>query len=334
MRHKSILENSRLWYDTVWFNFLAHSPSTIIWKPSEITSKEDLGNGLLFPSFVPTENCNLLFDFFYKTGLQRNSKGKKKPGWEQGSQTPSKSFSSKLRESHSWLLPHLPPDGHGFRLLLPSPPSSGLDNSSRCNNTNTWTGQPVERACFLVEGFKWYPRSQCLMDIAAQGHRTTRNLLTQQAGTAFWPRYLVNAATLSHLGLDSEHRKSTWGAGPGCSRVPNKNTVFSCSPVSHYPPPSKMSPVVPTLSPQKHPWQKEQTEQQLGRSPQPFTFRLPPGDTKQGSDHWKPPPSDKWRWVSHSTPALTFREATRNPFVLARRAEDNVCLHIFHNSAG
>lgn len=64
----------------VWhcmIQLLGTLPSTIIWKPSEITSKEDLGNGLLFPSFLPRENCNLLFDLFYKTGLQRNSKGKK-----------------------------------------------------------------------------------------------------------------------------------------------------------------------------------------------------------------------------------------------------------------
>lgn len=127
--------------DTVWFNFLAHSPSTIIWKPSEITSKEVLGNGLPFPSFLPTENCNLLFDFFYKTGLQRNSKGKK----------------ACLKTRQPAMQLELPIHAGGISQLAAATSPCGwprlpsalaitsilwLDNSNRCSNTSTRTGQP------------------------------------------------------------------------------------------------------------------------------------------------------------------------------------------------
>lgn len=39
---------------------------------------------------------------------------------------------------------------------------------------------------------------------------------------------MVNTVKTSHSGLDTDYRKNIWGVGLGCTRLLNKNTVFSC----------------------------------------------------------------------------------------------------------
>lgn len=104
---------ARVWHCRNDSTFLAHFPPTIIWKPCEITFKEDLHMGHLFPSFLPTENSNLLFYFYYKTGLQKKQKTKKTSKEKQSllentvARHPAWASQPSLRESHSRPLPRL-----------------------------------------------------------------------------------------------------------------------------------------------------------------------------------------------------------------------------------
>lgn len=199
---------------------------------SEITSKEDLGNALLFPSFLPAENCNLLFDFLYKTGLQRNSKEKK----------------ACLKTSQPDIQQELLIQAWGNLTAGCCHISLRIAMASVCFchhlHLLAWTIATGATTPTHEQDSPWNVHGFCCKDLSditevsawwiSQPRASGWHAASPYNNPTFWPWYLVNADKISHLGLISEYRKNSWGVGPGYSWVPNTNTVFSCSAVSHF----------------------------------------------------------------------------------------------------
>lgn len=233
---------ARVWHCRNDSTFLAHFPPTIIWKPCEITFKEDLHMGHLFPSFLPTENSNLLFYFYYKTGLQKkpkkNQQGKTKPAGKQGSQASSLSFSAKL-EGISQPAAATSPDGYSFHLLLPSSPAETTATGATPPKPERNSLRNVH--VFWCQGVSNHNNRDALdgyhsskpQDDPQPSNTTIGTKVTfcnRRKRKASWPRCSVNVAKTSNLGLDTDYRKNNWGVGPGYSKLLNKTAVLSCFP--------------------------------------------------------------------------------------------------------